>query len=168
MAQMSLRAARPARKGGLPNLMFAVATAERPPVELCGRADEVSVLFPWGSLLRGVHALDPEAAAGIAGLLAPGGRVQAFVSLADRDAANTGLAPIRAADRDRLAERWAPFGLRLTAFEPATAEEVHATGSTWGRRLGAAPRSGRSATAADPRRVWRLDLRPTGPDDIGG
>jgi len=169
MAEASLRAARAARKGGLPNLLFAVAAAERPPVELCGRADEVTVLFPWGSLLRGVLALDPEAATGIAGLLAPGGRVQALVSVTDRDAANPGLAPLTPADREGLAERWAAFGLRLTAFEPATAEEIHATGSTWARRLGATRRTGRSAiAAADARPVWRLDLRPTGPDDIGG
>lgn len=169
MAEMSLRTARPARKGGLPNLLFAVAAAERPLVELCGRADEVTILFPWGSLLRGVLALDPMAAAGIAGLLAPGGRVRALVSVADRDAANARLAPLRAADRDRLAERWARFGLRLTAFEPATVQEVHATGSTWARRLGATRRMGRSTgAAADARPVWRLDLRCIGPDDIGG
>jgi 16S rRNA (adenine(1408)-N(1))-methyltransferase len=149
--------------------MFAVAAAERPPVELCGRADEVTILFPWGSLLRGVLVLDPGAAAGIAGLVAPGGRVRALVSVTDRDAANAGLEPLRAADRDRLAERWAPFGLRLAAFEPVTAEEVHGTGSTWARRLGATRRMGRSATAAAVARpVWRLDLRPTGPDDIRG
>jgi 16S rRNA (adenine(1408)-N(1))-methyltransferase len=168
MAEVSLRAARPARKGGLPNVLFAVAAAERPPGELCGRADEVTILFPWGSLLRGVLALDPGAAAGIAGLLAPGGRVRALVSVTDRDEANAGLAPLRAADRDGLAKRWAAFGLRLTAFEPATAADIHATGSTWARRLGAARRAGRGATPSDARPVWRLALRCTGPDDDGG
>lgn len=168
MAEMSLRAARHPRKGGLPNVLFAVAAAERPPDELCGRADEVTVLFPWGSLLRGVLALDPAAAAGIAGLLSPGGHVHALVSVTDRDAANAGLEPLTTADRDELAERWAAFGLGLTAFEPATAEEIHATGSTWARRLGAARQPDRTATTRDDRPVWRLDLRRTGPDDNGG
>ena len=63
MAESSLRAARSPVKGGVPNVLFAVAAAERPPAELCGRVDEVSILFPWGSLLRGVLALDPAAAA---------------------------------------------------------------------------------------------------------
>jgi 16S rRNA (adenine(1408)-N(1))-methyltransferase len=168
MAEVSLRAARPAHKGGQPNLLFAVAAAEHPPAELCGRADEVTVLFPWGSLLRGSLALDAQAAAGIAGVLAPGGRVRALVSITDRDAANAGLAPLTAADRDDLERRWAALGLRLTAFEPATAEEIHATGSTWARRLGAARQVKRATATVEARPVWRLDLRCAGPDDNGG
>ena len=167
MAEASLRAARPERKGGLSNLLFVVAAAERPPAELRGRADELTILFPWGSLLRGILALDPEASAGIAALLAPGGRVRALVSFTDRDATNAGLQRLTGADREALAMRWAAFGLRLTTFEPATIEEVHATGSTWARRLGAS-RPTRGGAAPDPRPVWRLDLRCPGSDDRGG
>jgi 16S rRNA (adenine(1408)-N(1))-methyltransferase len=135
MAESSLRAARPPRKGGLPNLWLAVASAERPPDELCGRVHELSILFPWGSLLRGVLAPDPVAAAGVAGLLAPSGRVRALVSVAERDVASAEVRPLTAADGPEIARRWAGFGLELTAFEPATADEIRASGSTWGRRL---------------------------------
>jgi 16S rRNA (adenine(1408)-N(1))-methyltransferase len=58
MAESSLRAARASRKGGLPNALFVVAAAERPPDELRATAAEVTVLFPWGSLLRGALALE--------------------------------------------------------------------------------------------------------------
>jgi 16S rRNA (adenine(1408)-N(1))-methyltransferase len=152
MAESSLRAARQPRKGGLPNLWFAVAAAERPPDELCGRVDDLSILFPWGSLLRGVLALDSAAAAGIAGLLAPGGRAHALVSVAERDAATTDLRPLTDEDGEAIGRRWAAFGLELAAFEPATTDEIRASGSTWGRRLLA----GRSTP---DRLVWRLELR---------
>jgi 16S rRNA (adenine(1408)-N(1))-methyltransferase len=162
MAESSLRAARPARKGGLPNLWFAVAAAEQPPDELCGRVGELSILFPWASLLRGALALEPGAATGIAGLLAPAGRAQALVSVADRDAAATDLPPLTAADGEAIGRRWAAFGLALNAFRPATVDEVRASGSTWGRRLLA----GRSAP---DRPVWRLELgRDSGDRDGSG
>jgi len=152
MAEASLRAARPVRKGGLPNLLFAVASAERPPVELCGRVDEVTVLFPWGSLLRGTLAIDPVAAAGIAGLLAPDGVVRALVSVTDRDAAATDLRPLAFGDGDDIGRRWGAFGLALTRFEPAPDDEIAASSSTWARRLLAGP-------GGPDRSVRSLELR---------
>src|SRR6478736_3912907 len=135
MAELSRRAARPIHKGGLPNLLFAVAAAEAPPDVLRGRADEVLVEFPWGSLLRGALALDDAAAAGIAALVAPGGLVRALVSITERDAATTDLRPLTAADAEAIARRWSDHGLTLTCFEPAGGQAIDATGSTWGRRL---------------------------------
>ncbi len=57
MAEASRRAARPAARGGVANALFVVAAAERPPIELLGIADEVTINFPWGSLLRGALAM---------------------------------------------------------------------------------------------------------------
>ena len=146
MTESSRRAARPLRRGGLPNALFLVAAAECPPPELVGLADEVTILFPWGSLLRGALARDEAVASGIARLLRPGGRVEAVVSVTERD--GLGVPPLRAADCASLASRWAGHGLDLLAFEPATSAEVDATGSSWARRL----RAGRD------RPVWRLSL----------
>jgi len=149
MAESSLRAARSTRKAGLSNALFVVAAAERPPVELCAVAAEVTILYPWGSLLRGTLALDDgrAAAAGIAGLLAPGGIVRALVSIDPRD--RLAVPTIGAADRAGLAGRWACRGLTLTAFGPADPDEIVASRSSWARRLAAGRR----------RRVWRLELR---------
>jgi 16S rRNA (adenine(1408)-N(1))-methyltransferase len=149
MAESSIRAARAIRRGGLPNALFVVAAAERPPQELCALAAEVTILFPWGSLLRGALALDDglEAAAGIAGLVAPSGVVRALVSIDPRDL--LAIPVITAADRAGLAARWACHGLTLTRFEPARIGEIDASGSSWARRL----------AAGRERRVWRLELR---------
>ena len=148
MAESSLRAARPTGKGGLPNALFVVAAAERPPQELCTLAAEVTILFPWGSLLGGALALDDglEAAAGIAGLVAPGGLVKSLVSIDPRD--RLAIPALTTACRAGLTARWACHGLTLTRFEPAEPDEIDASGSSWGRRL----------AARRERRVWHLAL----------
>jgi 16S rRNA (adenine(1408)-N(1))-methyltransferase len=151
LAESSLRAARPTGKGGLPNAVFVVAAAERPPAELAGIAAEVTILFPWGSLLRGALALDDacDAARGIACLIAPGGIVRTLVSIDPRDRLSVPV--LEAADATDLDARWARHGLTLTAFEPAGQAEIHASGSSWARRL----------AAGRDREVWRLELRRT-------
>jgi 16S rRNA (adenine(1408)-N(1))-methyltransferase len=149
LAESSRRAARSTRRGGLPNAAFIVAGAERPPSELVGIADELTITFPWGSLLAGALGLDPAAAAGIASLVAIGGRARILVSIVDKDQLN--MAPLGAHDAAALAERWACHGLRLDAFRPATEAEVDASGSSWARRLAAGRR----------RPAWLIDLTRT-------
>jgi hypothetical protein len=121
---------------------------------LCGLASEVTILFPWGSLLRGVLGHDTDAAAaaaaaGAASLVADGGRVVALVSLTDRD----GVGPL---DPDRIAGAWRPLGFGLASLREATEAEVAATRSTWARRLGV----GRDRLAC------RLELRRL-PGELG-
>lgn len=47
-------------KGGLSNCLLVVGTAENPPIELQGKADELTVYFPWGTLLQGVACAQKE------------------------------------------------------------------------------------------------------------
>jgi len=149
MAESSLRAARPAGKGGLPNAIFVVAAAERPPAELAGIAAEVTITMPWGSLLRGALALDGSSAAadGIAALVAPGGAVRVFLSIAPRD--GLALPELEDVDAVDLASRWRGHSLALTTFEPADAAAIAASDSSWSRRL----------AAGRDRAVWRIELR---------
>lgn len=153
MAEASLRSARPGRKGGLANVVFLVAAAEALPAELHAQADEVTILFPWGSLLRAALALDDTgvAARGIASLVAAGGAASALLSIDVRD--RLGLALLVAGDAAGLAARWAVHGLELTRFAPADPADIAASGSSWARRLGA----GRDRVA------WRLELRRRAP-----
>ena len=148
MAETSRRAARPAHKGGRSNLLFVVAAAESPPPELLGLAHEVRILFPWGSLLRGVLGADARVAEGIARLTRPGGRVSAIVSVTPRDGleATASFDPAGLAGIGDAARR---FDLRLTATRRASVEDVRATRSTWGRRL---------LAGAGDRPVWRLEF----------
>jgi 16S rRNA (adenine(1408)-N(1))-methyltransferase len=157
MADASRRAARSAARGGLRNAMFVVAAAERPPAELVGLADEVTIHYPWGSLLRGALAFDEAAAAGIAALLAPRGRVTAYVSVMERD--GTGLPALGPDVVAGLTARWACHGLTVDEFRPATTAEIRGAASSWARRL----------ADGGSRPVWRLSLGrgPTDDDSDG-
>lgn len=148
MAEASRRAARSAARGGVPNALFVVAAAEALPPELAGLADEVRILFPWGSLLHGVLGLDDRAAAGIASLPRPGATISAILSITNRDGID-GFGTVDRATLERQARAHRRFGLELANARQASIDEVLATRSTWGRRL--------LAGAAD-RPVWRLDL----------
>jgi 16S rRNA (adenine(1408)-N(1))-methyltransferase len=148
MAEASRRAARPAGHGRLPNALFVVAAAERAPTELLGSADELTITFPWGSLLRGALALDESAALGIASLLKPGAGLTIVLSMIARD--GLALASLdEPAEAEDLARRWACHGLRLETLSPATADQLLATGSSWARRL----------RVGIERSAWRLELK---------
>ena len=149
MADASRRAARRADRGGAPNALFLVAAAETLPGPFAGRASLVTVTFPWGSLLGGVVGQAPPVTAGIAGLMACGGRIEILASIEPTDGV-AGIERLDDSDRDRIAAAWAAHGLELACLRRATAGETSASGSSWGRRL---TRGGGS-----DRVVWRLEL----------
>jgi 16S rRNA (adenine(1408)-N(1))-methyltransferase len=148
MAESSRRAAGPARKGGLPNALFFLVAAESMPTELTGLADRVTVLFPWGSLLRGCLRLDPRVAAGIAGLVAAGGELQLLLAPSARDRL-LGLPTTPSTIIDAVGHAFRPLGLEVVESRDATAQEIRRSHSTWARRLLAAgrPDSGSPARA---------------------
>jgi 16S rRNA (adenine(1408)-N(1))-methyltransferase len=137
MAEASRRAARPARKGGLENARFLLAAAESLPTELAGRASLVTVLFPWGSLLRGCLGLDDGVACGVAGLVAPGGVLELLVAPAERDRL-AGIPTSQDAIIEGAMRAFATHGLEVLVARAATPAEIAASGSTWARRLGVA------------------------------
>ncbi|MBF6176659.1 hypothetical protein IU476_34855 [Nocardia blacklockiae] len=147
MAESSRRAAQPRR--GAANALFVAAAVEHPPVELSGVADEVTVYFPWGSLLRGLLTADPAVLTGLTSLMKPQASLEILLSVTEHDA----LPGIPALDEPHtlaaLAVPFAAHGLRLTAIRPAAATEVASAGSSWGKRLGAGTK----------RPVWHLAAR---------
>lgn len=165
MAEMSRRAS----QRGPGNALFLAEGAERlADSALAGRADLLTVTFPWGSLLRGFVGLDPATLAGAAALLRPGGRLEVLASVMPSDRV-PGLDCLddRAAAAIRAA--WRAAGLELTSMRPATPAEIVASGSSWAGRLRAARKGPRGAgphgaesrasgsRGAEPRPVWRLD-----------
>src|SRR5262245_39435786 len=59
LIERSRRAAAKPARGGASNARFARASVEAFPSELDGLATRITVLFPWGTLLRGVTAPEP-------------------------------------------------------------------------------------------------------------
>jgi 16S rRNA (adenine(1408)-N(1))-methyltransferase len=148
MAESSRRAARSVRKGGLPNALFVVSAAEALPAELDGAADELSILFPWGSLLRGAVGLDESVADAIARLVKVGGSVRMVLSVTERD----GIAEVPCLDEEAIADmtsRHDARGLELVPARQATSQDLAATCSSWARRLVSGP----------GREVWVLEFR---------
>jgi len=127
------------------NARFVVAAAECLPAELAGQVDELTVIFPWGSLLRGLVEPDGTILDGLARVLRPAATVEALMSLTDRD----GLTPIGAGTGADLADVYLRHGLRITAWRRATADEIARADSSWAKRLDAARR----------REVWLLRAR---------
>lgn len=127
MADSSRRAWR--GRTALPNALFAVAAAERPPEELHGLAGSLTVNFPWGSLLRGLVGADDAVLAGVARLMAPGAEGVVLLSVVPRD----GMPPVPA--RGSLGLAYERHGLELVEMRPATSEEVAESGSSWAKRL---------------------------------
>jgi len=124
-ARVRRRAGRDASRGGVPNLALVRASAEALPRELAGRADEVRVEYPWGSLLAGLlsEAGAPDVLAGLRAALRPGGRLWIVL--------NARATPDDAADRLRAGLEAAGFvGIQVgrTGVAPSTG---------WSKRLAA-------------------------------
>lgn len=58
LREFSARARRKPARGGLPNLLYTVASIEQPPPELAGRCNQIFINLPWGSLMRGIIEAD--------------------------------------------------------------------------------------------------------------
>ncbi len=114
----------------LPNLLLL-----REPVEslaLESVADEVTVHFPWGSLLRGALAEDERVFAAICRLPRPGGVLTVMLSVTARD----GRAPLDEADVARIRRAYRSCGLVLADQRAIIRADVDAARSSWGKRLG--------------------------------
>ena len=135
MIEASRRAARKPARGGLPNALFVVAAAESLPFELEGAFDEVTVHFPWGSLLRGVTNADGSILCGFSRVLKAGGSLHILLSITDREA-SAGLEPLTAKRLDWLRGAYATHGLGLIDARRADEATIAASHSTWAKRLG--------------------------------
>jgi hypothetical protein len=139
MATASARAARPASKGGLANALFIVGAVEAPPAELAGRAAELTVLLPWGSLLAA--ALGSPLLARVRALCREGARLEATLAFdTARDGATLsrlGIPPVSGSQQLAvwLRPRYAAAGFALRHVRPLARETVRALPSTWGRKL---------------------------------
>lgn len=178
LADTSRRAARPPARGGLPNLLFVQATAQHPPAELTGRADEIRVTLPWGDLLEGLALAEPVVLDGLAALARPGARLRVVVNGADWGQARAPrrmrrlpqLTPEHA--RTTLAPAYALHGIQVTAARHLTDGEIRALESTWAKRL-AHGRDGLRLTLIDawiaPRAAGSSpDRAQPAPDGRGG
>ena len=135
LSEVSRRAARSTARGGMPNTLFLAASAEEMPGPLAGMADSITIVLPWGSLLRAVLEPDRAEFARVAAAAQPRAEIEILISSTVRDAASEGLVfdePFAV----RLAQRYGAAGFRVEQCRPASAADVHRLSSGWGQRLG--------------------------------
>ena len=140
LASPSVAAARKPARGGLENVLFAVARVEDLPPELDHIADKITVILPWGSLIRGVLRGDTDVVAALARVGRPGTEVrivlnnEIYEDPVPLDAVDLPKATVSYAN-STLRPRFAAGGIDLEDSRILTQEEVRALRSTWSRKL---------------------------------
>lgn len=125
-------------------VVFVGAAVERPPPALLGRAAELAVVMPWGTLLDGVLGGDPAVLRAVLALGGPGAVLDAVVNVRPWDApasVDRKLAATPEPTDEHLAALVTAYGELGWALEPAgrlADAEARALGSTWASRVVAA------------------------------
>jgi 16S rRNA (adenine(1408)-N(1))-methyltransferase len=144
MREASWRAGRKPPRGGAANAWFLVHALEALPAALAGAADEVTVNFPWGTLLEAVTTPRAEGLAALRELLKPGGELAVTLNrTAQLDQAYAGRLGVPVLDDAHLGDAL-PRAYRragLLAIPEGAARDGGDPGSgasgrtSWGRRL---------------------------------
>ena len=141
MSDSASRAKRKPARGGVANARFVVASLEQLPAVLEGVAAEVSVNFPWGSLLLAVGWPHMDGLHRLVELVKPGGRVLTLLNASAAEklehAARLELPPLEDPDHvtRSLVPGWQQAGLTDVSWNYLAPDEEPATRTTWGRRL---------------------------------
>lgn len=112
---------RDASRRGQPNALFGRLALEDGPGELAAIADRLTVLFPWGSLLRAVAEAEPQALVDLRSICRPGALVRFLLELPEGPGS--------------LERRYREAGLEVRA-RPVPVEEARALPTTWAKKLG--------------------------------
>jgi len=112
---------RDASRRAPPNALFGRLALEEAPGELAALADRLTVLFPWGSLLRAVALPEPGLLSRLRGLCKPGAEVRFVFE--------------HASGVETLENVYREAGLALGGREMSV-EEARALPTTWAKKLG--------------------------------
>ena len=143
MSDASRRAGAKPSRGGVGNAVFVCAPAEELPGLLAGLADEITVNYPWGSLLRALALPDTGVLAGLARLGKPGARFTGAINVQPlRDEAQAERIGLTKAallhDPTGFADAYASAGLDLRRTNRVSEDTAPAT--SWGRHLAVSKR----------------------------
>ncbi|MEK6227269.1 MAG: hypothetical protein AABM40_13385 [Chloroflexota bacterium] len=120
-----------AKRTRVANAAVLIEGIERLPCELACLADEVTVHFPWGSLLRGLLDGSSSVVGPIAGLMKAGAELRVLLSTVDRD----GFADVTPQATTSRCAVYAEHGLHLIDAEWASNAIVAESRSAWAKRL---------------------------------
>ncbi len=137
--ELSHRASRKPTRGGMANVLFGRLSLDEAPGDLVQLAEILTVLFPWGSLLRAVAVPVLGDLRKLAALGKPSARVRLLYGYGDRKDAGAvdelGWPDLGAPSALRTLEAaYARAGLQVQARYPSR-EEVASIQSTWAKKL---------------------------------
>jgi 16S rRNA (adenine(1408)-N(1))-methyltransferase len=128
------------------NALFVIANAQALPVELYGLAAQVTINFPWGSLLEGLLANDPALLTGLATAARPDAGLEVRLNGGALTEAGWSLED----GADRIREVLAANGFAVRPPIALAARELRSCPTTWAKRL---------AFGRDPRAVYLRGAR---------
>lgn len=135
------------------NLLFVVAAAEALPGPLRARADRVTVILPWGSLLRGLIEPRPAALARLRALCRPAAHLELVASYGARDRGHQhgeeDILNLDDAHARGLVARYDEAGFSDTVVERVPLAALRDYPTTWAKRL----------AYGRPRDVYRIRTR---------
>lgn len=155
LTDIAWRAGRKAERGGVPNLICIAEPLDTLAAELAAVADRVTVILPWGSLLRAVAAPELVSLRNIACLCLPDAGVEIVLSYDEQRDARQGIPPaVGRFDEEHIAKLthlYQQAGLQIVAADQFSQRELSRYQTTWAKRL----------AFGRPRKVWRLLARYT-------
>lgn len=116
-----------------PNACFVLGSLDDLPGPFAGRADSLSILFPWGTLLQAVARADGEALAKLTALCRPGATIEVVTAIeAAADATELARLGLTGFEPEAMLAAWRCAGFRATleALPPD-----HAYQTTWWRKI---------------------------------
>lgn len=138
MAFFAQKAAQAERSGGLKNLLYVVANAEDLPKELEGLIAEVTILFPWGSLLKAVARGDERFLDGLTKVMTNKATLRIVFSLEEnieKKVLNSlGLSSLCKESLDQLCAAYSRAGFSMK-WRYIAQDELKSFPSTWAKRL---------------------------------
>ncbi len=140
LEKISTKICRNPAKGGAPNALYVQASVEDLPEELNGIANEIHILFPWGSLLAGVTNAGSPMLENIKKICTPGATLRIMMALESKK----DQSEIQRLDLPELSKefvesflvpRYESAGFNVLQTQSISFSELAALPTTWAKRL---------------------------------
>ena len=115
----------------LPNMLFVIARAQKLPCEFEGLFSQVTINFPWGSLLEDLLACDPDLMHGLAVISRKNAQFEIHLNSGALMEAGTSLD----AGARIICENLYRYGWEIKGPHPVDRDDLSKISTTWARRL---------------------------------
>lgn len=145
LEKVSRKTEKKEQRGGLKNAVFVLSDIEHLPSELDGKANQIFINFPWGSLLRGIVLGEASTFQALARISRPGTLIDIVLGYAEeieRKEMERMKLPSRfdCAYIDHiLSPKIQAFGFGLEEVRPVIRAEIENFPSSWAKRLRFSP-----------------------------